>query len=86
MEMRAKSKKYSTMARERLVTLRESNSESSSTSIKIPNVEPKLVSTILDEMIEKKPTVKFNDIGGQNRAKRALEETVILPVVRPEVK
>jgi spastin len=44
-----------------------------------------LISYILDEVIENRPHVKFDDIGGQQSAKRALEEAVILPVLRPEV-
>jgi hypothetical protein len=31
--------------------------------LKIPNVEDKLVSFILDEIIDNGPSVKFNDIG-----------------------
>ncbi|UJR08660.1 hypothetical protein I4U23_012919 [Adineta vaga] len=54
-------------------------------TLKLPNVEPKLVSYILDEVIENRPHVKFDDIGGQEAAKRALEEAVILPVLRPEM-
>lgn len=51
----------------------------------MPNVDPKLISYILDEVIENKPNVKFDDVGGQDSAKRALEEAVILPVLRPEM-
>lgn len=51
----------------------------------MPNVDPQLISYILDEVIENRPTVKFGDIGGQESAKRALEEAVILPVLRPEM-
>ncbi|CAF1139584.1 unnamed protein product [Rotaria sp. Silwood1] len=54
-------------------------------SLKLPNVEPKLVSYILNEVIENRPHVKFDDISGQQGAKRALEEAVILPVLRPEM-
>ncbi|CAM4952360.1 unnamed protein product [Rotaria socialis] len=54
-------------------------------SLKLPNVDPKLVSYILDEVIENRLHVKFNDISGQEGAKRALEEAVILPVLRPEL-
>ncbi|CAF0956865.1 unnamed protein product [Adineta steineri] len=54
-------------------------------TLKLPNVEPKLISYILDEVIENSPHVKFSDIGGQDGAKRALEEAVILPVLRPEM-
>ncbi|CAF1597397.1 unnamed protein product [Didymodactylos carnosus] len=53
--------------------------------LKLPNVEPKLITYILDEVVEDKPNVKFTDIAGQERAKRALEEAVILPVLRPEL-
>ena len=31
--------------------------------LKLPNVEPKLISYILDEVIENRPHVKFDDIG-----------------------
>ena len=34
-----------------------------SKKLKIPNVEDKLVSFILDEIIDSGPSVKFNDIG-----------------------
>ncbi|CAF2920030.1 unnamed protein product [Rotaria sp. Silwood2] len=54
-------------------------------SLKLPNVEQKLVSYILDEVIENRPHVKLDDISGQEGAKRALEEAVILPVLRPEM-
>ncbi|CAF0802335.1 unnamed protein product [Rotaria sordida] len=53
--------------------------------LNLPNVEKQLISYILDEVIVNKPNVKFTDIGGQERAKRALEEAVILPVLRPEM-
>lgn len=54
--------------------------------LKLPNVDKQLISYILDEVVETKPQVKFGDIGGQDEAKRALEEVVILPVLRPEVR
>ncbi|CAF2446804.1 unnamed protein product [Rotaria sp. Silwood2] len=53
--------------------------------LKLPNVEKQLISYILDEVIENKPNVKFTDVDGQEKAKRALEEAVILPVLRPEM-
>lgn len=71
---------------------------------KIPNVEEKLVSFIFDEIIDRGPSIKFNDIGkcvyvqltnwqlsnffnlvGQNKAKQALNELVILPAFNPGV-
>lgn len=48
-------------------------------------VEQKLVQTIMDEIIEGGQKVEFNDIAGNELAKQALKEMVILPAVRPEL-
>ncbi|CAF0772037.1 unnamed protein product [Brachionus calyciflorus] len=52
--------------------------------LKIPNVDRKMVEVILDEIVDKK-NVKFSDIIGQKKAKQALQETVILPSLNPEL-
>ncbi|CAF2171856.1 unnamed protein product [Rotaria magnacalcarata] len=63
----------------------EATAQTKSALLKLPNVDKQLISYILDEVIETKPNVKFTDIDGQEGAKRALEEAVILPVLRPEM-
>jgi spastin len=47
--------------------------------------ESKLTNTILDEIIDAGPSVLFDDIAGQQAAKQALYEIVILPSLRPEL-
>lgn len=54
--------------------------------ITVKGVEQKLVQTIMDEIIEGGgQKVEFNDIAGNELAKQALKEMVILPAVRPEL-
>ncbi|XP_058507753.1 spastin [Solea solea] len=49
------------------------------------NVDSKLANLILNEIIDSGPAVSFEDIAGQNLAKQALQEIVILPALRPEL-
>uniref|UniRef100_T1J5Z5 Spastin n=1 Tax=Strigamia maritima TaxID=126957 RepID=T1J5Z5_STRMM len=51
----------------------------------LKNVDSKLAQTILDEIIDGGPAVLWNDIAGQEIAKQALQEIVILPSLRPEL-
>lgn len=53
--------------------------------LKLKNVDRKLAETILGEIIDTGPCVEFKDIAGQDAAKQALHEIVILPAVRPEL-
>lgn len=48
-------------------------------------VDPKLAQNILDEIVEGGPQVQWEDIVGQETAKQALQEMVILPSLRPEL-
>lgn len=48
-------------------------------------VDNKLVQVIMDEIVEGGAKVRWNDIAGQEVAKQALQEMVILPSVRPEL-
>ncbi|KPJ10059.1 Spastin [Papilio machaon] len=45
----------------------------------VRGVDPKLVQLILDEIIEGGPKVHWDDIAGQEAAKQALQEMVVLP-------
>lgn len=52
---------------------------------RLKNVDSKLANRILDEIMDSGPKVKFSDIAGQDTAKQALQEIVILPALRPEL-
>ncbi|CAG4931119.1 unnamed protein product [Parnassius apollo] len=54
-------------------------------SLSVRGVDPKLVQLILDEIIEGGPKVHWDDIAGQEAAKQALQEMVVLPSLRPEL-
>uniref|UniRef100_A0A3Q2R1I9 Fidgetin-like protein 1 n=1 Tax=Fundulus heteroclitus TaxID=8078 RepID=A0A3Q2R1I9_FUNHE len=49
------------------------------------NVDSKLASLILNEIVDRGASVSFEDIAGQDLAKQALQEIVILPALRPEL-
>lgn len=61
------------------------SSGSSHNTITVKGIEQKLVQTIMDEIIEGGQKVEFNDVAGNETAKQALKEMVILPAVRPEL-
>uniref|UniRef100_A0A3B5LAX9 microtubule-severing ATPase n=1 Tax=Xiphophorus couchianus TaxID=32473 RepID=A0A3B5LAX9_9TELE len=49
------------------------------------NVDSKLANLILNEIVDRAASVSFEDIAGQDLAKQALQEIVILPSLRPEL-
>ncbi|KAI1894694.1 hypothetical protein AGOR_G00118390 [Albula goreensis] len=49
------------------------------------NVDSKLANLILNEIVDSGVTVRFEDVAGQELAKQALQEIVILPALRPEL-
>ncbi|XP_077438844.1 spastin [Vanacampus margaritifer] len=49
------------------------------------NVDSKLANMILNEIVDTGASVTFDDIAGQDLAKQALQEIVILPALRPEL-
>ncbi|XP_069395220.1 spastin isoform X2 [Paralichthys olivaceus] len=49
------------------------------------NVDSKLANLILNEIVDSGASVSFEDIAGQDLAKQALQEIVILPALRPEL-
>ncbi|PSN33696.1 Spastin [Blattella germanica] len=51
----------------------------------LKGVDPKLAQIILDEILEGGASVQWEDIAGQEVAKQALQEMVILPSLRPEL-
>ncbi|XP_015439822.1 PREDICTED: spastin [Dufourea novaeangliae] len=64
------------------------NSNRGTPTRKVPilkGVDPKLAQVILDEILEGGAAVHWEDIAGQETAKQALQEMVILPSLRPEL-
>ena len=52
----------------------------------IKGCDSKLVEAIVNEVVPKGATgVRFNDISGQEKAKAALQEMVVLPSLRPDL-
>ncbi|KAM9317451.1 spastin [Gastrophryne carolinensis] len=51
----------------------------------LKNVDSNLANLILNEIVDSGPSVKFADVAGQELAKQALQEIVILPSIRPEL-
>ncbi|XP_056621150.1 spastin isoform X2 [Triplophysa dalaica] len=51
----------------------------------LKNVDSKLANLILNEIMQSGSSVGFDDIAGQQLAKQALQEIVILPAIRPEL-
>ncbi|KAK9294679.1 hypothetical protein QLX08_010797 [Tetragonisca angustula] len=65
-----------------------SNSNRGTPTRKVPilkGVDPKLAQVILDEILEGGTAIHWEDIAGQETAKQALQEIVILPSLRPEL-
>eukprot|EP00088_Acartia_fossae_P048398 TRINITY_DN5280_c0_g1_i6.p1 TRINITY_DN5280_c0_g1~~TRINITY_DN5280_c0_g1_i6.p1 ORF type:complete len:514 (-),score=92.66 TRINITY_DN5280_c0_g1_i6:324-1865(-) len=54
--------------------------------LSIKGLDPKMVESIVGEVIVKNAAgVKFDDISGQDKAKGALREMVVLPALKPEL-
>lgn len=51
----------------------------------IPNVEPKLVEMIMNEMLDQSPGVDWDDIAGLHFAKRCVMEAIVWPMKRPDI-
>ncbi|XP_070771306.1 spastin-like isoform X2 [Enoplosus armatus] len=51
----------------------------------LKNVDAKLANLILNEIVDSGSSVRFEDVAGQDLAKQALQEIVILPALRPEL-
>ncbi|KAK9886248.1 hypothetical protein WA026_015761 [Henosepilachna vigintioctopunctata] len=64
-------------------TSKQTGRRKSPTQLK--GVDPKLAQSILDEIVEGGPPIQWDDIVGQETAKQALQEMVILPSLRPEL-
>uniref|UniRef100_A0A8C4ZRD5 microtubule-severing ATPase n=1 Tax=Gadus morhua TaxID=8049 RepID=A0A8C4ZRD5_GADMO len=73
------------MAKERLSLLGNDISFEYYDMKNFKNVDSKLANMILNEIVDSGPAISFEDIAGQELAKQALQEIVILPALRPEL-
>jgi SpoVK/Ycf46/Vps4 family AAA+-type ATPase len=51
----------------------------------IPNVEPRLVEMIMNDVLDQSPGVDWEDIAGLHFAKRCVMEAVVWPMKRPDI-
>ncbi|XP_069024153.1 spastin isoform X1 [Embiotoca jacksoni] len=51
----------------------------------LKHVDRKLAGLILNEVVDSRSSVRFEDVAGQDLAKQALQEIVVLPALRPEL-
>ncbi|CAO1310012.1 unnamed protein product [Diamesa hyperborea] len=75
----------STPPRSRTPSGNTNHTAQTNNTISVKGVDSKLVQTIMDEIVEGGARVEFSDIAGQEGAKQAMREMVILPSVRPEL-
>ncbi|KAK4346195.1 hypothetical protein RND71_032534 [Anisodus tanguticus] len=52
---------------------------------KLRNIEPRLIEHISNEIMNRDPNVRWNDIAGLEHAKRCVTEMVIWPLLRPDI-
>lgn len=51
----------------------------------LAGIDPKVVDTILNEVVQNPSNVSWDDVVGMDQAKQALMESVILPMLRPDL-
>lgn len=51
----------------------------------VPNVDPRLVQNIMNEVLEQSPGVDWDDIAGLKFAKKCVMEAVVWPMLRPDI-
>ncbi|KAI5089840.1 spastin [Silurus meridionalis] len=66
-------------------TISSSNPQRKKDMKNFKNVDSKLANLILNEIVDSGSAVRFEDVAGQDLAKQALQEIVILPALRPEL-
>ncbi|KAM0935885.1 putative microtubule-severing ATPase [Dioscorea sansibarensis] len=52
---------------------------------KLRNLEPRLIEHVSNEIMDKDPNVRWNDIAGLEHAKKCVVEMVIWPLLRPDI-
>ncbi|VVB14216.1 unnamed protein product [Arabis nemorensis] len=52
---------------------------------KLRNLEPRLIEHVSNEIMDRDPNVRWNDIAGLDHAKKCVTEMVIWPLLRPDI-
>ncbi|KFK33635.1 hypothetical protein AALP_AA5G039300 [Arabis alpina] len=52
---------------------------------KLRNLEPRLIEHVSNEIMDRDPNVRWNDIAGLEHAKKCVTEMVIWPLLRPDI-
>ncbi|CAH9112343.1 unnamed protein product [Cuscuta epithymum] len=52
---------------------------------KLKNLEPRLIEHVSNEIMDRDPNVRWNDIAGLEHAKKVVNEMVIYPLMRPDL-
>ncbi|TPX34568.1 hypothetical protein SmJEL517_g02812 [Synchytrium microbalum] len=52
---------------------------------RLRNIEKRMLDMILNEVLEKAPTVSWDDIAGLEHSKLAIKEAVVWPMLRPDI-
>ncbi|XP_066246828.1 fidgetin-like protein 1 isoform X2 [Euwallacea similis] len=89
-------KKGRRVAKSKFVSPLLSRKESSEENIKeqssaqivderLKNIEPKMIELIMAEIVDKGPNISWNDIAGLEFAKSSIQESVIWPLLRPDI-
>ncbi|QCD93951.1 ATPase family AAA domain-containing protein FIGL1 [Vigna unguiculata] len=52
---------------------------------KLRNLEPRLIEHVSNEIMDKDPNVRWDDIAGLEHAKKCIDEMVIYPLQRPDI-
>ncbi|KAF6176479.1 hypothetical protein GIB67_040774, partial [Kingdonia uniflora] len=52
---------------------------------KLRNLEPRLIEHVSNEIMDRDPNVRWDDIAGLNHAKKCVTEMVIWPLLRPDI-
>ncbi|GAB2278466.1 Fidgetin-like protein 1 [Dionaea muscipula] len=52
---------------------------------KLRNLEPRLIEHVSNEIMDRDPNVRWNDIAGLDHAKKCVTEMVVWPLLRPDI-
>jgi fidgetin-like protein 1 len=62
-----------------------SNNNNEPVDERLKNIEPKMIEMINNEIMDRMPNIGWEDIAGLNHAKETIKESVIWPMLRPDI-